>query len=130
MVGDQQNPGGAGSTGSIEIYWPSNNSFTVGPPLPRDINEAAVVQVDGSFLLVGGVTCCPEEVADILRFDYDDWKWEVGGWVGNGLMGESLANRSPNIFIFYTGDGTKTESTSARTRGVWPRRNATSHTMR
>ena len=82
MVGDQQNPGGAGSTGSIEIYWPSNNSFTVGPPLPREINEAAVVQVDGSFLLVGGVTCCPEESADILRFDYDDWKWEVGGWLG------------------------------------------------
>ena len=82
MVGDQEKPGGAGSTGSIEIYWPSNNSFTEGPPLPRDINEAAVVQVDGSFLLVGGVTCCPEEVADILRFDYDDWKWEVSGWLG------------------------------------------------
>ena len=79
MVGDQQDPGGAGSTGSVEVYWPSNNSFTAGPPLPREVNEAAVVQTgNGSFLLVGGVTCCPEESADILRFDYDGWKWEVG----------------------------------------------------
>ena len=44
MVGDQQDPGGAGSTGSVEIYWPGNSSFTAGPPLPRAINEAAVVQ--------------------------------------------------------------------------------------
>ena len=87
MVGDQQNPGGAGSTGSVEVYWPGNNSFTEGPPLPREINEAAVVQTDGSFLLVGGVACCPEESADILRFDYDGWKWEVG----NLLMGEISA---------------------------------------
>ena len=82
MVGDQQNPGGSGSTGSIEVYWQSNNSFTEGPPLPREINEAAVVQADGSFLLVGGVTCCPEESADILRFDYYGWKWEVSTLCG------------------------------------------------
>ena len=44
MVGDQQDPGGAGITGSVDIYWPGNSSFTAGPPLPRAINEAAVVQ--------------------------------------------------------------------------------------
>ena len=96
MVGDQQNPGGAGNT--VEVYWPGNNSFTVGPLLPREIDEAAVVQAGGSFLLVGGVACCPEESADILRFDYDGWKWEV-----NSRNLNLILYNSESQFFLYLG---------------------------
>merc|ERR1719188_1569744 len=65
IIGDQQT-----GEGTVEVYWHSNNSFTAGPELPRKVNEAAIVQTGGEIFLVGGVSCCPEESADILRFDF------------------------------------------------------------
>ena len=127
IAGNQEAPAGSGL--AVEVYWPSNNSFTVGPQLPLEIDEAAVVQADGSFLLVGGIQypepCCPEESADILRFDYDGWKWEV-----NSRNLNLILYNSESHYFLYLGDGTKAESTSARTCRVRPRGDATARTLR
>ena len=41
-------------SGDIEIYSKNDNSFQVGPSLPKPLEGAATVQYGDSFIVVGG----------------------------------------------------------------------------
>ena len=51
------------------------------------------LQTGGEILLVGGVACCPEESADILRFDVHGWKWEASTVV-------DMCDESHHVLLF------------------------------
>jgi N-acetylneuraminic acid mutarotase len=59
--------GGWTGTDSVQVYDPTTNSWSLGPPLPRRVQEPAVVTVGSKLYVIGGYDSQSTQTNGVLR---------------------------------------------------------------
>ena len=67
---------GGDGLSSVEVFDPSNDSWSAGVSLPSEVNRGTAITVDGKIYLIGGANAC-QNINQVLCFDPSTSQWST-----------------------------------------------------
>jgi N-acetylneuraminic acid mutarotase len=103
---------GIGETTQMNIYNPTNNSWTPGPPMPVAVASAASAVVNGLLYVAGGQTYGYRSVATLQVYDPVANSWSTMAPAPMVLNGGGGAAINGNFYVFggYEGSSPMTQA--------------------
>ncbi|MEM7416595.1 MAG: kelch repeat-containing protein [Gemmatimonadota bacterium] len=100
-------------TDSLQIFDPSDHTWSAGASLPYEVDWASAVGVDGEIHLVGGVTNSVAATNEYWIYDPSLDQWRQGPNVGAPLAGAAIAATDTDLYVMGGIDGPSNRSSNA-----------------
>ncbi len=87
------------ATNQVEIYDPTNNTWTIGTPMPWAVYGASAIYYNSKIYVLGGRTNSGNLVQNILVYDFVTDTWSVGAPLPQGNIFGTAEIFEDNIYI-------------------------------
>jgi N-acetylneuraminic acid mutarotase len=100
--------GGKGLS-SVEVFNPSNDSWSAGVALPSQVKYGTAITVDGKIFLIGGWNASNQNINQVLCFDPSTSQWIAKATMPTARHGAKLVWFENRIWVIGGNDGSPTD---------------------